>query len=233
MTQVRKRLTYANVMSSLAVFLVLGGGAAVAAKTVLPKNSVGAKQLKRNAVATPKIRNDAVTTAKIRDGAVTGAKLNLGTIGTVPRAASAEKAGHADTAGSAATVGGQTIRKLFYASPTSGNATELASLHGLTLKGRCLAGVPELLAENTVGTASIHAGVTFRDFLNKPDVAYTDSDALKAGEAIDLLQLTTRDNIVGTFTYARADGTVVSGQFMAEEEDAFAVRCVITGHIIG
>jgi len=37
--QIHKRLTYANVMSSIAVFLVLGGGAAVAAG--LGKNSVG------------------------------------------------------------------------------------------------------------------------------------------------------------------------------------------------
>ena len=39
--QIRKRLTYANVMSSLAVFLVLGGATAFAA---LSKNSVGSKR---------------------------------------------------------------------------------------------------------------------------------------------------------------------------------------------
>jgi len=74
--RVRKRLTYANVMSSIAVFLVLGG-AAVAA-TQLPKNSVGSKQLKKNAV----------TTAKIKKDAVTGAKVKESTLGTVPSAAS-------------------------------------------------------------------------------------------------------------------------------------------------
>lgn len=46
MLKVRQRLSYANVMSTIAVFLVLGGGAAFAA-TQLPKNSVGTKQLKK------------------------------------------------------------------------------------------------------------------------------------------------------------------------------------------
>jgi hypothetical protein len=82
--QIRKRFTYANVMSSIAVFLVLGG-AAVAA-TQLPKNSVGTKQLKKNAVTAAKIKKNAVTTAKIKNDAVTGAKVNEGTLGTVPSA---------------------------------------------------------------------------------------------------------------------------------------------------
>jgi hypothetical protein len=55
--QIKKRLTYANVMSSIAVFLVLGG-AAVAA-TQLPKNSVGTKQLKKEAVSLAKIKKGA------------------------------------------------------------------------------------------------------------------------------------------------------------------------------
>lgn len=87
----KNRLTYANVVSSLALFLVLGGGAAIAAKNALPKKSVGPKQLKRNAVTaaklkrnavtTAKIRNAAVTTRKLRDGSVNGAKVADGSIG--------------------------------------------------------------------------------------------------------------------------------------------------------
>jgi hypothetical protein len=70
--QIRKRLTYANVMSSMAVFLVIGGATAYAA---LGKNSVGSKQLKKNAVTTPKIMKEAVTTAKLRNKAVNSARL--------------------------------------------------------------------------------------------------------------------------------------------------------------
>ena len=42
------RLTYADVMATIAVFLALGGGAYAALR--LPRNSVGARQIKANAV---------------------------------------------------------------------------------------------------------------------------------------------------------------------------------------
>jgi hypothetical protein len=88
MKRVSSRLTYANVISTLALFLVLAGGTAFAAQQMLPKNSVGSKQLKKNSV----------TAAKIKKGAVTGSKIELKTLGTVP---SATNAGHATTADSA------------------------------------------------------------------------------------------------------------------------------------
>jgi len=72
--QIRKRLTYANVMSSIAVFLVLGGATAVAAHQ-LAKKSVGTKQLKTNAVTTAKIKKEAVSNVKIKKEAVTGDKI--------------------------------------------------------------------------------------------------------------------------------------------------------------
>jgi hypothetical protein len=53
MSWMRKRLTYANVVASLALFLALGGVGYAA--TQLPKNSVGTKQLKNGAVTGKKI----------------------------------------------------------------------------------------------------------------------------------------------------------------------------------
>jgi hypothetical protein len=99
--QIRERLSYANVMSSLAVFLVLGGGTAFA----LARNSIGTRELQRNAVtrgilarnsvypgkinpeavkagriaknaiAQDRLRNGIVSTDKLQDLAVTGTKL--------------------------------------------------------------------------------------------------------------------------------------------------------------
>jgi hypothetical protein len=77
---VRKRLTYANVMSTLAVFLVVAGGSALAANT-LGKNTVGSNQLKKNAVTSAKVKNNAITGGKIANGAVTGSKLGGGAVG--------------------------------------------------------------------------------------------------------------------------------------------------------
>ena len=50
---IRTRLTYANVVASLALFLALGGAAFAA--TQLPRNSVGTGQLKTEAVTAGKI----------------------------------------------------------------------------------------------------------------------------------------------------------------------------------
>jgi hypothetical protein len=73
MRTIRERLSYANVVSTLALFLVLFGGAAYAAK--VGKKSVGPSQLKANAVTTAKIKANAVTTRKIKKSAVTNAKI--------------------------------------------------------------------------------------------------------------------------------------------------------------
>jgi hypothetical protein len=72
--QIRQRLTYANVISTLALVLVVGGATAIAAHKV-PKHSVGPHQLKSNAVTTPKIKANAVTTRKIKKNAITAVKI--------------------------------------------------------------------------------------------------------------------------------------------------------------
>jgi len=72
--QARTRLTYANVMSTIAVFLVLGGATAFAA-TQLAKNSVGSAQIKKNAVTAAKVKNAAITSAKLANASVSNAKL--------------------------------------------------------------------------------------------------------------------------------------------------------------
>lgn len=88
MRSVRKRLTYANVVSSLCLFLLLGGGAAFAA-TKLSKNSVGSNQLKSGSVTSAKLAKNAVTAAKVRTAAITNAKLASGSITAATLAPSA------------------------------------------------------------------------------------------------------------------------------------------------
>ena len=73
MRAIGKRLSYANVVSTLALFLVVAGGAAYAAR--VPKKSVGPGQLKANAVTTAKIKANAITTRKIKKNAVATAKI--------------------------------------------------------------------------------------------------------------------------------------------------------------
>ncbi|HEY2479206.1 MAG TPA: hypothetical protein VGI17_10805 [Solirubrobacterales bacterium] len=72
MKRFRPRLTYANVIASLALFIALGGAAVAAG---LPKNSVGPNQIKKGAVTAKAIRKQAVTSGKIAPKAVTAGKL--------------------------------------------------------------------------------------------------------------------------------------------------------------
>jgi hypothetical protein len=72
--QIRRHFTYANVMSSLAVFLILGGATAIAA------NKIGANRLKANSVKTGKIVKEAVTASKLKKAAVTEAKIADGAV---------------------------------------------------------------------------------------------------------------------------------------------------------
>ena len=65
--RLRPRLTYANVIATLALFLALGGGAAFAAAS-LGKNTVGAKQLKKNAVTGAKVKNGSLAAADFGAG---------------------------------------------------------------------------------------------------------------------------------------------------------------------
>ena len=53
-----RRPSYANVVSTLALFFALGGGAYAAA--TLPANSVGPRQIKKNAVERAKIKSNAI-----------------------------------------------------------------------------------------------------------------------------------------------------------------------------
>ncbi len=68
MNQLRKRLTYANVIATLALFIALGGVSYAAFK--LPKNSVGTRQLKKAAV----------TGAKVKPESIPGSALKAGTL---------------------------------------------------------------------------------------------------------------------------------------------------------
>ena len=86
MRRIRTRLTYANVMSTLCLFIAMGGVSYAAVS--LPRNSVGAVQLRPNAV----------TSAKIAPNTVRGVDVRESTLAKVPSASKADQAAKADTA---------------------------------------------------------------------------------------------------------------------------------------
>ncbi len=106
----RPRLSYANVMATVAVFIALGGASYAAIN--LPKDSVGSRQIRKNAVQTGDIARNAVRVGKldkeavkagklaenavpsnrIRTGAVNGRTVKESSLGTVPTANYANEA---------------------------------------------------------------------------------------------------------------------------------------------
>jgi len=79
--RLRSGLTYANVMSGIALFVALSGGAYALS---VPKHSVGSRQLRKGAVTTPNLHRGAVTSAKVRNHSLKKSDLARGVIPTPP-----------------------------------------------------------------------------------------------------------------------------------------------------
>jgi hypothetical protein len=88
------RVTYANVMATLAVFAVILGGTAIAlpgrgsvTKNDIRKNAVRSKHLQAGAVTAEDVRDGAIGAAEVADGSIGGAEVGDGSIGAADLAA--------------------------------------------------------------------------------------------------------------------------------------------------
>jgi hypothetical protein len=222
--QIRKRLTYANVMSSIAVFLVIGGASAFAASQ-LGKNSVGSKQLKKNSVTAAKIKKNAVTGAKIKDGTITGSKINLGTVGTVPSATNATNAGNANT------VGGMHVGKLQFSSGISTAKTPIFSANGLTLFASCGAGKElDFTATSSVAHAEIYESGNYEAQYNGGfDDDFNPGDVEEVGSKI---ADGSQNEVQGQLVFATPGGQVTA-QFLLDSFGSFGetTACAVEGTV--
>jgi hypothetical protein len=112
----RRHLSYANVMSTIAVFGVIAGGGAYAASQ-LDKDSVGSKQIKAGAVKDSELANDSVTAPKVANGSLRSEDFASGQLPGGP-AGPAGATGPQGAAGSARAYG--TVRPQDCAYPGSG-----------------------------------------------------------------------------------------------------------------
>ena len=78
LNRLRKRLSYANVIASLALFIALGGVGYAA--TIAAKNSVRSSSIKNGQVKSVDIANNAVTSSKIKNGGVGNRDLAPGAV---------------------------------------------------------------------------------------------------------------------------------------------------------
>src|SRR4051794_31656564 len=78
MTWITTRLTYANVMATVAVFVALGGTGYAATK--LPKNSVQSKQIKNGQIKNADLAKTAVSSSKVKNGSLLLADFKAGQV---------------------------------------------------------------------------------------------------------------------------------------------------------
>jgi hypothetical protein len=145
LSRIRKQLTFANVMASVAVFAALGGGAYAVAS-----GKIGPKQIQKGAIKTSKLHKGAVTAGKVKNDTLTGKQINESTLGTVPNSSK---------------VNGSQVIQVSYRQPEGSAPQTLFSLAGLTVTASCPAGTDVVLDATTdtngsiIGLSQIGAGV--------------------------------------------------------------------------
>lgn len=132
--RIRSRLSYANIVATMALFIALGGVSYAA--VTLPANSVGTKQIKSGAVTGAKVKDRSLTAADFR-GSVQGPAGPVGPQG-------AQGAPGKDATAAAIADGSLTGAKLAAAAVKSGQ------LGAITVRSDSI-----ILAPNTGGTAHV------------------------------------------------------------------------------
>lgn len=181
-TKPRPKLTYSNVIATIALFIALGGAAVAAG---LPKKSVGPKQLKRGAVTTAAIRKAAVTSGKLAPKSVIAGKLGANAVlpGNIGNGAiTSAKIGAGAVIASSIKNGVVTTNKLANEAVTAaklgkGSVTlaklgdEVAPLLGTLRSGQTLRGVFDLGSVAANGGDTTRAAASYQfPLLNAPAV---------------------------------------------------------------
>jgi hypothetical protein len=165
MRRIRQHLSYANVMATIAVFLVLSGGTAVA---LSGSNTVFTDDIVDNEVRSADVRNDALTgggltaadlrpnsvgTSEVATDSLNGGDINESSVGIVPNA------DKLDGFDSSQFLDSGSVKKLFWEAVAEAPAplTTFASVGPYALKARCTENggsvALEILANGPAGSA--------------------------------------------------------------------------------
>jgi hypothetical protein len=82
----RRHLSYANVMSTLAVFIALGGSSYAVTQ-------ISSRQIANNSIRGEDVRNHSLTERDIKPNTLTGRSIKESRLGRVPRAQDADRLG--------------------------------------------------------------------------------------------------------------------------------------------
>jgi hypothetical protein len=122
-SRLRRHLSYANVMASIAVFVALGGISYAAA-------TINGSKIIKGTVGGAKLKNGTLTSTQVKQNSLTGSVIEESSLGTVPSAqtaASATTATTATTAGSANTAQSAATANHALSADTATKATTASS----------------------------------------------------------------------------------------------------------
>jgi hypothetical protein len=230
-TRVSSYRPSASMIVALVALFVAMGGTGYAVKR-LPKRSVGPAQLKKDAVRTKNIKARNVTRSRIAKrsinadlvgtDALVGKNILESSLGQVPEAT------HAAGADS---VGGLSLKRFSFRAPAGTGGTSVLSLGGLTISAACSAGTSlSASATTSVGGAVVHSGGTWSTPTSQS--FYAEDNSFAPGDNFGFLDegTTNSTSLNGTLVYARADGVIVTVDFLAEES---AGTCILAGTATG
>jgi hypothetical protein len=135
-SRLRRQLSYANVIATIALFVALGGVSYAAA-------TINGNKIIKGTVAGAKLKNGTITGTQVKSNSLTGSSIDESSLGTVPSAQTAQTAASATTAttaGSANTALSATTANHALSADTATAATTadtaLMAADAETLEGR-------------------------------------------------------------------------------------------------
>jgi len=197
MGRLRRRLTYANVVSTIALVLAVGGGAVYAASKIgaqgIRKNAIHSFHIKNKQVKRQDIAGGSINTRKVSNESLTGKDIQEATLGLVPSAADAR------------TVNGITERVVRASEPDPSGANQVVAQGGLAVLFVCTGGNAVMQVH---GSAPGDAGTVFEPTSGTPqfDSATTQS-------------VTTSSAATGFATVRRLDGTITRFDYELDRDD--------------
>jgi hypothetical protein len=200
----RLRPSPSLIVASLALAVAISGTAYAAV-------TINGSSIADHTIAGRKLINDTLTGTQIRESG----------LGTVPRAANA------------GTVGGITVRKIFYAPSTaSPTAVQILHLGGLTLTASCNGGTVAIIVTSSVNNTHLSSQMWNSGNGGQADgLHHTDFDSTSLDDLTD-------QNSWGetSFTYVRPNHTTVSGEISFDSSNVIGgnifnntAACLVSG----
>ena len=212
----RDRLTYANVMATLAVFIALGGGAVAAIN--LPKDSVTSKEIKDKAVKKKDLAKNSVDGSRVAPDSLRGGDVRESSLATVP---DSER------------VGGSQVQQIQYSASANSGAQELFSLAGLTVTAECGAVDDDfvlLTAETDTDDSVISLPNTVWAGGDIGEITVGTDNDFDSGEELEV----PIDDTTAVVVYGRGSNSspVVSASFLANQFVGGGGTCEVVGTVV-